>query len=351
MRACSRWFSKSLIFCSVASLCRGLSGVVPKLPSTTAAPPTRTTTPLSVITRRTTTNLSCDDLSATVYFVPNKEEHWAEKVTVTCAAVHQIPELTDQNWPVGSDFCTQLGNVQIRIGSPLLLSPDCVLIPWNVTWTPPQSAWLHTLGQIWPGVTVEPRTYNHRSGHVSTFSWSNVFRLFQRAFTQGKLAVPLACIEAQSQLRFVRTKNHDPTSTMNDDNTSTTSTALTMAVTDADSDWQLCSITEELAYAQDLRRRALQNRKCSEDLRLFLLLGRKPPREMSWEDWEDTVADSLPWSSVPGSGSLDVEPMSEGEESLPALVFLSFASVSIVLFSIALAPELLGTQSLLFGPN
>jgi hypothetical protein len=107
------------------------------------------------------------------------------------------------------------------------------------------------------------------------------------------------------------------------------------------------SITEELIYAQDLRRGVLLNRRCAADLRLFLELGRKPPF-FAWDEWEDTVSQCLQWESVPGSGAMDIEPVAEEEGNMPAYIFVGIVIAIVLTFANVIAPELIGRS--LFGP-
>ena len=209
-----------------------------------------------------------------------------------------------------------------------------VAVNWNVTWVPPTAAWLEALGTTWPGVQVQKVTYNHLSGEVTTFSWKAVFRLFANAWTTGMLRIPLACIEGQTRLSFQHRQRQDDTdATMTDPDNDN----------DKENGWVCFRIVEELSYAQDLARNTLRNRRCSADLRVFLETGRRcQPTQV----WDDIVATCLPWSSVPGSGPLDVDPSEEGPEG--ALVALGLAGLITIGFANFLARMVLGQS--LFGP-
>lgn len=216
-------------------------------------------------------------------------------------------------------FQSELGVNSAIIGKIASVSPQTKLVRWNVTWVPPTAAWLEFVGNVWPGVEVTPTSYNHLSGKASTFSWTAVFRIFSDALTTGKLRIPLACIEGTSELRF------DTKSGM------------------------LIAIAEELAYAQDLRRGVLLNRRCSADLRVFLETGRRMNVARSTQnndEWDDIVATALPWSSVPGSNPLDVDPVEEGDG--PAIVFLGIVALVLLGFANIIGPQLIGQS--LFGP-
>ena len=109
--------------------------------------------------------------------------------------------------------------------------------------------------------------------------------------------------------------------------------------------FMLKSIEEDLEYSLDLNRGALLNRKCSDDLRLFLEAGRRLQSDK--DAWYDTVATALPWSSVPGSNVLDVDETEEG--GIAAGLFLGVSALSILTLAAFLAPELIGQS--LWGPQ
>jgi hypothetical protein len=72
-----------------------------------------------------------------------------------------------------------LDDITSAVGPVSILSPELVLVKWNVTWTPPKATWLLSVAKAWPGgAQVVSRPYNHWSGEVSTFRWGSVFRLF-----------------------------------------------------------------------------------------------------------------------------------------------------------------------------
>lgn len=187
------------------------------------------------------------------------------------------------------------------------------IVQWNVSWVPASSAWLMRLADAC-GWEVEYRPYNRFSNSVSVFSWTAVWNLFRVAFATGKLRVPTACIEGTSLCRL--------------DSTNT----------------KVTSVTETLAYASDLKRGRLQNRRCAADLRYFLETARHLQDDPL--SWEGTVATSLPWSSVPGSNPLDVE---ETQESSAGVIFTVVVGLAMLSFANAVGPELVGQS--LFGPT
>lgn len=131
----------------------------------------------------------------------------------------------------------------------------------------------------------------------------------------------MACIEGNSELQFFVTSARDD-----------------------DQYPKLVRISEDLSYAEELRRGVLRNRKCAQDLRLFLEAGRRLVDDPS--EWDDTVAISLPWQSVPGSNPLDVDAVEEGP--MAAVVFIRVAALSVLAFATVMSPELIGQP--LFGP-
>mmetsp|Transcript_10455 Transcript_10455/g.14805 ORF Transcript_10455/g.14805 Transcript_10455/m.14805 type:complete len:443 (+) Transcript_10455:51-1379(+) len=227
------------------------------------------------------------------------------------------------------------------------IDPDTILVKWNVTWIPPTTSWLQALGKF-AGWTIIKRPYNEMSNSVSVFRWGAIIALFSKAFNDGILTLPLACIEGRSLLRFTRNNfdnHHNDGSHNHDEKQIQESTP--MSSPPLSYHWKLTSITEEISYAEDLKRNVLQNRRCAQDLRLFLELGRKPPLS-SWEEWENKIQTCLPWASVPGFNSLDIEPMSSEEGNLPAFIFLGIVGAITLTFANVLAPELIGQS--LFGP-
>jgi hypothetical protein len=204
------------------------------------------------------------------------------------------------------------GGVRASLQRVTLLSKDCVRVQWNVTWVPITAVWLTRL----PAREKSYVVYNHLSSQVSTFSWKAVGDLVSTWITTGCLRIPLACIQGLTDLRF-------------------------------DENEKLVSIEEDLVYAMDLQRGALQNRKCADDLRLFLEAGRRLD-SIHADDWYDRVATALVWSSVPGSGPLDMDETVEGPSA--ALLFVGVAFGSVLCLATLLAPKLLG-QSLWVSPH
>ena len=265
--------------------------------------------------RRSVIHTSCSSLA--------RDATYSQKVTGTLivgsANISEACDSFDSDFQSVSD-----PKVSCAIGRISTLSRDTVQVQWNVTWVPPTAAWL----LAFPGEAV-PNTYNHLSGDVSSFSWGSVGRVFKTAILTGKVHVPLACIEGRSVMRF-RSSDRIISDGREEGGAARSSDR-----------WDLESINEELSYAEDLRRGVLLNRRCAADLRLFLESGRRPPN-ISWEEWEDTVARCLPWETVPGSNPLDIEPMSEEEGFVPAFFFIGIVTAALLAFADFLAPVLLG---------
>jgi hypothetical protein len=279
---------------------------------------------LSTPSSRATESIpSIDDLpplTRTILPIPSSQcsdtISYLQKTTNTRLVGLRELQLACASWE--ESFQSNLG-VESAIDKISTVSPQTQLVRWNVTWVPPTSAWLEVLGNAWPGVEVAPTSYNHLSGKVSTFSWNAVFCTFTDAFVTGKLRIPLACIQGTSELTLGAT---------------TTDKKLVV------------SISEDLDYAQDLQRGVLLNRRCAADLRVFLETGRRMKANNQNEDWDDTVAKALPWSSVPGSNSLDVDAIEEGDG--PVIVFLGIVALVLLGFANIIGPQLIGQS--LFGP-
>jgi hypothetical protein len=281
-------------------------------------------------------------LTHTALFLPPEEyatdvTYW-QKATNTRLQGYSNLQAVGQDWE--DCFQSDLGDVDMQIRRASLVSPTCFVVQWNLTWVPPTLGWMESLAAAnrW---TPDYASYVHMSGERSTFSYVQVAKVFWEAFSTQRLQIPLACIEGT---------------------TTCTLDATSQLVT---------SIVEELSYAQDLNRGALQNRKCAQDLQLFLETGRRMPTSLpsssslssssspssslinrnnnKEEDWDDVVATCLPWSSVPGMNAMDVDPNNSDEAWVP-IAFLGGSALTLVLFAAILAPELIG-QSLFHWPS
>lgn len=212
-----------------------------------------------------------------------------------------------------------------------------VIVQWNVTWVPPTAIWLESLCSNIPGGGWDPvyKSYTHLSDQRSTFSYSAVFKLFRDAFATGSLRIPLACIQGTSILEFEETK---PTGSPTDGNNADPQQYMFP---------MLRLISEDLSYAQDMERGALQNRKCAADLKVFLETGRCMLPEENGE-WDNVVDQSLPWQSVPGMNPLEVDPQEDDKIAVP--IFLGLVAVTLIGFMSLVAPEFIG-QSLFGGPT
>mmetsp|Transcript_31254 Transcript_31254/g.66073 ORF Transcript_31254/g.66073 Transcript_31254/m.66073 type:complete len:395 (+) Transcript_31254:75-1259(+) len=196
-----------------------------------------------------------------------------------------------------------------------------IIVRWNITFPPPQSTWLWSLADAWPGVQSDPVTYQHLSGEATSFSWNRIGKLFQDAFQTGKLRVPLACIEGTTLMQL-KLRQHERTNKSND-----------AILTTEGKDWELVRLVEETKLAKDLKQRTLQNRNCAWDLRHFLELMRKPA-DLAIEEWEQVVLERLPWESVPRMmNAMEIEPMDKDESNPTALVFFGFSAGLIGLLS------------------
>ena len=217
----------------------------------------------------------------------------------------------------GDDVQANINRVSVLDTSRSTMDSAVVRVQWNVTWIPITSSWLDAL----PAECKEYVTYNHLSNKISTFSWTAVGSLLWNYLSTNTIRVPLSCICGISDLTFETNSSSQ------------------------NSVFMLKSIEEDLEYSLDLNRGALLNRKCSDDLRLFLEAGRRLQSDK--DAWYDTVATALPWSSVPGSNVLDVDETEEG--GIAAGLFLGVSALSILTLAAFLAPELIGQS--LWGPQ
>ena len=243
--------------------------------------------------------------AATAVFCPR--DTWAEDVTLRSACgvcVNGADALTRSadNWSRAA--ADELPDFQAAASAAASVAAREVIVKYNASWTPPSAAWLLSVASAWPGVEAAPTPYADRYGQVSTFSWKGVVKLFQDAAATGRLRVPLALIEGRAILKF-------------------------------DDDGALTAVSDEIYFADLCRRGQLRNRRCAQDLRLFLEVCRRPPGRDAI-DWADAVDDALPWRNVPGSSSLDVD---DNEDDIgPVLAFVGLAAVA----TLALTAALLG---------
>ena len=241
----------------------------------------------------------------TAVFCPR--DTWAEDVTLRSACgvcVNGADALTRaaDNWSRAA--ADELPDFQAAASAAASVAAREVIVKYNASWTPPSAAWLLSVASAWPGVEAAPTPYADRYGQVSTFSWKGVVKLFQDAAATGRLRVPLALIEGRAILKF-------------------------------DDDGALTAVSDEIYFADLCRRGQLRNRRCAQDLRLFLEVCRRPPGRDA-VDWADAVDDALPWRGVPGSAALDVD---DNEDDIgPVVAFVIFAGVA----TIALTAALLG---------
>ena len=290
-------------------------------------------------TRQRQNKKSALPLTNTIFLLPpdcfSDQVSYLQKATNLRIKGYSNLQAACQNWE--DCFQTDLGDVEMNLGRVSMVEIDTLLVQWNVTWVPPTAAWMVSLAEF-NGWTPVYSTYVHLADQVSTFSYKAVATLFWDAFTTQKLRIPLACVQGTSMCRL-----SSPTGV------------------DSDGNQQkgfVVSIQEDLGYAQDLRRGVLRNRKCAQDLRLFLETGRRIDSHSglatgstkSIEDWDETVATSLPWQTVPGMNPLDIDPNSNDEETdlLIPVFFLGSVALTLLGFATVMAPELIGQS--LFGP-
>ena len=263
---------------------------------------------------------SKNPLSKTVFCVPL--EHCSDQITylqmATNTRIVGLSNLQKACHQWDKDFQTK-DDVYYTLKRVSSLQQNVVLIQWNVTWIPPNSWWLDRLAQSWPGMRPVYTPYLHLAYQRPIISYRTLWQWFWNGFTTGKIRIPLACIQGTTAMTFVPSTTQDEEGSL---------------------DWIVASIVEELDYARDVQQRILQNRHCANDLRLFLESGR---RIGSMDEWEDVVATSLPWESVPGMiNPLDIDPQDEEEGPVATLIFLGLSALSVVVFGILLAPELVG---------
>ena len=258
-------------------------------------------------------------LAQSIFFLPpryhSQEVKFVQKTTGTIIEGRDLLLSMVSRWEnqfnENQDVATSLERVSLLPGNNA--TQMTLRVQWNITWVPASAWWL----QLLPARQRHYASYSHLAGQISTFSWKAVGQLFAAYFRTGTLRIPLACIQGITDLSMLENKGA----------------------------WQVEQIQEDFFYAIDLRRGSLLNRKCAGDLRLFLEVARScyDTADSNNSLWYDLVATSLPWGSVPGSRTLDVDDTEEGP--LAAVVFLSVTTIALIGLASILGPELIG-QSL-----
>jgi hypothetical protein len=176
------------------------------------------------------------------------------------------------------------------------------------------------------------QTYNDQKYNVKQFSYRSIVKLFWNAFRHQTIRIPLACIEGTTTYQF-KPQKQSSSSDNNDKRTVST-------------------IIEDLIYAQDIQQQLLQNRVCAQDLQFFLEVARRrpslsptssPSEGNAFEEgtWIELVRQCLPWGSVPGmTDPLYIEESAEEDGPLVPIVFVGIVCMVILLFALAVAPEL-----------
>merc|ERR1712216_1010783 len=134
-----------------------------------------------------------------------------------------------------------------------------------------------TLGEAWPGVTVEYYDILDRMDQRSRFTWRGLFGVFKTAALEKKMRVPHANIQGTARLRF-------------------------RAEEDAGGArlFSLLSTEETIDLVGHINAERVQNKRLARDVLAFLD-ARKPPNT-SLEAWDARVDESVKWRLVPGMG-------------------------------------------------
>ena len=139
-------------------------------------------------------------LANTVLYVPeaccSDDISFVQKATgCRVNGLHNLREIS-LGWD--RDFQSDLG-VNSQLTRVSTVSEDTILVNWNVTWVPPTSLWLESLGKaLQPTVRTTYVSYKHLSMTPSTFSWNVVGRLFSAIISKKELRVPVACIDGKN---------------------------------------------------------------------------------------------------------------------------------------------------------
>uniref|UniRef100_A0A7S3V7J5 Uncharacterized protein n=1 Tax=Chaetoceros debilis TaxID=122233 RepID=A0A7S3V7J5_9STRA len=181
---------------------------------------------------------------------------------------------------------------------------DCELnIKWEASWIPESSAWLYSLGEIigWEIKQKSPDPFQ-----VATFSYKNVFYVFQRAFETGVIALPVTIVSGNTNVK------------------------LRCLLTDESKFEMGMYILESIDLIYEADRGLLQNRRVAQELASWLDVSRRPIG-LDPLDWAALVRTRV-ISGVPGAGSLDIDPNAEGEGEIAFILFVLMCSAALLVF-------------------
>ena len=185
---------------------------------------------------------------------------------------------------------------------------------WQASWVSAGSVWLFDLADA-AGWEIERKIPD--SSQVSTFSWTNVGRVFTKAFSTGKITLPTNLIEGTTCTRL-RVKYKDD----NSKSMKAKDTIINISVSES----------IDLVREADLGR--LQNRIVAQELASWLDVSRRPIYMDGNEDeWASHVRGRI-LNGVPGAGPLDVDP----NEDSPSVI---------VLFGVIVVAAFVGLYNLL----
>ena len=199
------------------------------------------------------------------------------------------------------------------------VSPTEIVVSWEVRFVPAKLSWMTTLGEVWPGVTVEYYDILDRMDQRSRFTWEGLFRVFQTAALEKKMRVPRANVRGVTQLRFRAEEDCDD------------------ARGDANvrARFSLLSTEETIELVGHVNAERVQNKRLARDVLAFLD-ARKPPN-VSIEAWDARVDESVKWRSVPGMGQFDVDGLEDAEDRnevfADAMVLLAFCTMILLTFA------------------
>jgi len=184
---------------------------------------------------------------------------------------------------------------------------------WNVTFIPESIQLLALLSNL-PGLRSEYFNLLDREGFSSSFSWSQLWRFVGRCATTGVVKLPHAVIKGQTELKFE----------------------------ESNSVFELVEQREKISLVESIRAKRLKNRVLVGHLLEFLSARR--PSSITFEEWEDSIFQRVPYRSVPGMGQFDIDGISgEQTQSIVAASsrVLSYATTAVLAFGLILAANLL----------
>lgn len=238
-------------------------------------------------------------------------------------------EYAAQQRDFGRFVLPQLRNARYSLERVAALSNGRFTAQWNVTYAPDGIAGFLLVATLLPMlIKVEPFDILDREGFKASFSWEQLRAFAARTLSTGRMRLPHAVIKGQTELVFVQQPIQQ------------TDTAAAAAATGVSGKPSLVLVRhkESLSLVRSIAVGRLKNRLLVGHLLEYLSACR--PQSIDFETWENLIASSVKYLSVPGMRQFDVDGL-EGEDQQRLLEagggLLGLFTFMVLLFGLAFA--------------